>query len=315
MMHIYIQDDQGQLVRTEAIPACGWIQLQDPRPEELHQVASATGLPFAFFEDALRPEERPRVERQGQACLVLLHEPCCDERVGAIDEDVKYRSLPLGVIVAGDLIVTVSRQVSAISPDFFLRHGLRLAPGRQAGNVMALVEGIAQAFGGVMQDIDTDIASAEAELARSYRNRELYALLYLNESLIYMTTALKNMMHVMNRIRHDDYLPLGPDEAAMFEVAQAELDQAHAVTHISQLNLNNVMDAYGNIIQNNVSHIVKFLTAVTIVLSIPTLIASIYGMNVPLPYQEEPGAFTAIVVGMVVISGLVAWIFQKKRYF
>ncbi|MGO3743237.1 magnesium transporter CorA family protein [Kerstersia sp.] len=315
MMHIYTNDAHGRFVRADVIPQCGWIQLQNPTPEELYEVASATRLPFAFLEDALQPEERPRVERQGQASLVLLHEPCRDERVSAIHEDVKYRSLPLGIIVTGDLIVTVSRQASVISPDFMVRHGLRLAPGRQSFNALAMAEGIAQAFAGVMQDIDADIASAEAELARSYRNRELYALLYLNESLIYMTTALKNMMHVMHRIRQDEYLPLTPEDLGMFEAAVAELDQAHAVTHISQLNLNNVMDAYGNIIQNNVSHIVKFLTAVTIVLSIPTLIASIYGMNVPLPFQTDPSAFTVIVISMVVISGMVAWLFQKKRYF
>jgi len=75
------------------------------------------------------------------------------------------------------------------------------------------------------------------------------------------------------------------------------------------------MDAYGNIIQNNVSHVVKLLTAVTIVLSIPTMIASIYGMNVPLPYQDEPEAFAVLIGVMVVMSVVVAMIFRKKNYF
>jgi len=101
----------------------------------------------------------------------------------------------------------------------------------------------------------------------------------------------------------------------LYDHSLIELEQVYAVAEINQLNLNNVMDAYGNVIQNNVSHVVKLLTAVTIVLSIPTLIASVYGMNVPLPFQEADHAFTVIIAAMVISSALVAYYFHKKHYF
>lgn len=166
-----------------------------------------------------------------------------------------------------------------------------------------------------MHTMEYEIAEAEEELSRSYRNSELYTLLYLNDGLLYMTISLKQMLYLMRKINKEQYLEMLPNGVELFEDTIIELEQAYSVAQINQLNSNNVMDAYGNIIQNNVSHVVKLLTALTIVLSIPTLIASIYGMNVPLPFQDEPEAFSILIVAMVILSGIVAGFFYKKKFF
>ncbi|NHC62098.1 magnesium transporter CorA family protein [Paenalcaligenes suwonensis] len=305
----------NELTKVEKIRQNSWVQLINPTLDEIHDVAATLNLPIEFLNDALDSDERPRIEHRGPATLLMLHIPYSDPNVKNLYDDVKYKTIPFGIILTGGHMVTVCKENGFINKDFFVQQGLILDEHNQSYNLFAILNQVAHVFADASKTLDDAISKAEDELSKSYRNQELYTLLYLNESLIYLTTALKNLMHVMNRMQQDNPLPMDSRAKLLFEEALVEVEQVYSITKISQINLNNVMDAYGNIIQNNVSHIVKLLTAVTIVLSIPTLIASIYGMNVPLPYQDEPGAFTAIIISMVVISGVVALFFQKKRYF
>ena len=305
----------NELTKVEKIRQNSWVQLVNPTLDDIHDVATTLNLPIEFLNDALDADERPRIEHRGPATLLMLHIPYSDPAVKNLYDDVKYKTIPFGIVLTGGHMVTVCKENGFINKDFFEQQGLILDEHNQSYNLFAILNQVAHVFADASKTLDDSISKAEDELSKSYRNQELYTLLYLNESLIYLTTALKNMMHVMTRMQQDNPLPMDSRARLLFEEALVEVEQVYSITKISQINLNNVMDAYGNIIQNNVSHIVKLLTAVTIVLSIPTLIASIYGMNVPLPYQEEPGAFTAIIISMVVISGIVALFFQKKRYF
>lgn len=304
-----------KLVHIDKIGSNNWIQLISPDKVEIEEVANSLNIPVDFLTDALDIDERPRIEQRGSATLLIFHIPYSDPKVKLLHEEVKYKTIPFGIIFKEGHMVTVCKENHFINKDFFEQNSLDLEKSNQKKTLFAIINQIALEFSKAGQTLDNAIKAAEEELSHSYRNQELYTLLYLNESLIYFTTSLKNIMHIMSRIKQEHTLSVCDKSYELFNEALVEIEQTHSITKISQINLNNVMDAYGNIIQNNVSHVVKLLTAVTIVLSIPTLIASIYGMNVPLPFQDHDNAFTFIIISMVFISIFVAYFFHKKRYF
>lgn len=314
MKAIYISKN-NKLVNVDKIGRRNLIQLVDPDLEEIHEVASSLNIPIDFLTDVLDIDERPRIEKRGLATLLIMHIPYDDQNVKLLYEDVKYKTIPFGMVFIENYTITVCKEKNFINKTFFEKNGFFLDDEKQSNNLFSIINRIALEFSHAAKMVDEAINEAEDELSHSYRNQELYTLLYLNESLIYLTTSLKNIMHIMNRMRKNQPLCMGDGAYDLFNEALVEIEQIHSITKISQINLNNVMDAYGNVIQNNVSHIVKLLTAVTIILSIPTLIASIYGMNVPLPFQDEENAFTFIIISMLFFSGIVAYFFHKKRYF
>lgn len=315
MINIYQNNAAGEFQKTERIAPNGWIQLVAPSKAETKSVATALGLPIEFLTAAQNRDERPRIEIKGEHTLLIVHVPFNDQTVDNSFDDVKYRTIALGIIFSKQHVVTVCQEESLFNKGFLIQNKLSIGEPTITHNALTVLNRTAHAFIEFMQVVETAIYQAEQELSHSYRNQELYTLLYLNESLLYMATSLKQMHHMMLQLDADNLLTMNEAERDIFADTLVELQQVSAVTEISQLNLNNVMDAYGNIIQNNVSHVVKLLTAITIILSIPTLIASIYGMNVPLPYQDEPHAFSVVIISMVVLSALVAYVFHKKRYF
>lgn len=298
-----------------------WVESLPPTATHIQTLVNKFHLPTDFVMDALDLDERPRIEQHGENTLVIIHLPFDDSSVANLYDQVKYRTIPFAMIVTPDHFITVCKENHMFNPEWFAQHPLLQHQAYAANSSMSIqatqliLQHTAQAYVKYVQHIESSIIQAEDELSRSYRNQELYTLLYLNESLLYVTTSLKQLIQV---IRSSDFISatsIQAHEMDMYAQSLIELEQVYAVAEINQLNLNNVMDAYGNVIQNNVSHVVKLLTAVTIVLSIPTLIASVYGMNVPLPFQEAEHAFSVLIVTMVLFSGVIAFYFHKKRYF
>lgn len=276
-----------------------------PTIAEQHEMTERFNLPAYFMHEATDINARPKLEQEGGHQLLVIHLPYVDQQVTDSSMDVKYRTLPFSMILTGDTLITVCSEKTALSFD----HRTHTA------NILGILHQTAVDYIQLTQQIESEITAAEDELSRSYRNPELYRLLYLNESLLCMAMALKQMRHMMRKLEKGQLLLMHKQDQDIFMDTLVELDQAYAITEINQLNANNVMDAYGNIIQNNVSHVVKLLTAVTIVLSIPTLIASIYGMNVPLPFQTADNAFYVLILVMMVASLGVAGLFWRKHYF
>lgn len=292
-----------------------WIRVVNPNEAEVFKIERELRIPRFFIDEALDLNTRPMIEEKEGVTYMIIHIPYIDAAIEANSQGVRYRTIPLGVVLMDSHFVTICSIEADILLNTFIKNCQGLGAHMQVQNTLDLLHHVAQRYLRLMHTMEYEIAEAEEELSRSYRNSELYTLLYLNDGLLYMTISLKQMLYLMRKINKEQYLEMLPNGVELFEDTIIELEQAYSVAQINQLNSNNVMDAYGNIIQNNVSHVVKLLTALTIVLSIPTLIASIYGMNVPLPFQDEPEAFSILIVAMVILSGIVAGFFYKKKFF
>lgn len=292
-----------------------WIRVINPDQMDLNTLHRTLNIPMDFMKEAIDINTRPTIMSEGDMMLFIIHLPYVNPEFKANSEGIRYQIIPLGIALVGTHIVTICNVDMTSFFEAFMKCCNGLGREKQIQNLLDLFHITSERYLKLMHTIEYEIAEAEDELSRSYRNSELYTLLYINDGLLDMTISLKQMLHLMRKINKERLLDLFPNAEERFEDTIIELEQAYSVAEINQLNANNVMDAYGNIIQNNVSHVVKLLTALTIVLSIPTVIATIYGMNVPLPFQESEHAFAILIVIMVILTGVVAGIFYKKKYF
>lgn len=315
MMQIYKNLIRNSYYHESEITQDNWVKVITPTAAERLKMNRQLGISSHFIAEALDLNTRPMIEKSEGITYIIIHVPTVNREIEKNSDGIRYRTVPFGIALTGTHLVTICSVETPQLRENFIRNCQGLGKERLIQNTLDLLHHTAQRYLKLMHTMEHEIAEAEEELSRSYRNSELYTLLYLNDGLLDMTISLKQMLHLMRKINHEHHLELIADGQELFDDTIIELEQAYSVAEINQLNANNVMDAYGNIIQNNVSHVVKLLTAMTIVLSIPTLIASIYGMNVPLPYQDAPEAFMLLIAIMVVLSGIVAGIFFKKRFF
>ncbi|HHY73414.1 MAG TPA: magnesium transporter CorA family protein [Bacillus bacterium] len=315
MLYIYNSTSDGKIESAATIGQNNWIHLVRPTPEEIDYVVSALAVPRDFLIDSLDKEEQSRIEERDGTVLIVIHVPYDRVDVVSSCDDVKYRTIPMGIIHTEDHMITICSEEIPLMQNLFTGKVNFSASNMKMRNTLNILSVTARAYIRFLATIEHDITMAEEELAKSYRNREMYTLLYLNESLIYMVTSLKQMKFTMQKILYGNYIELYEDDASVLDDVLIELAQAYEVTDINQTNLNNVMDAYGNVIQNNVNRVLKLLAALTIIFSVPTLIASIFGMNVPLPFQDVSNSFFLVIAITIVLTGLFIFVFYKKNYF
>ncbi|MBE3595943.1 MAG: magnesium transporter CorA family protein [Hydrogenibacillus sp.] len=310
MLTIYQSDAQGGLASVDEIGRNTWVHLIAPTEAEIERVVSTLGVPRDFLLDPLDVDERPRVEKDEAGVLIILSVP-----YPTGDDPVPYRTVPVGVIHTPDVLVTVCRMDHPIFHPFRSGQVKGFYTHMKTRFTLQLMNHIARHYLRDLNDLNGRIAEAEAALQRSMRNREVYILLNINKSLVYFTTALRVNRGVMQKLTRETYMKMYEDDEELLQDAIVEMQQALDASDIHSENLSNLMDAYAAIIQNNVNTVLKILTALTIILAIPTMIASIYGMNVPLPYQDSPYAFP-VLMGLALVIGLsTGWAFYRMRLF
>lgn len=288
-----------------------WVNLVAPTPDELTRVEKELGTLPQFLKYPLDEEETSRVEREEGQLLIIIKVP--DPRH---EEDmVRYEAIPLGIIVMPEAVVTICPKETPVLEDLLTGRGRQGLLGNRSRFVFHLFLRVANLYLRHLRLIDRLTNDYEAELHRSVRNRELVKLLNLEKSLVYFNTSLRANDLVMARLQSGRYLPISEEDEDILEDAQIENQQAIEMAKIFSDILSGMMDAYASVISNNLNIVMKFLTAVTIVLMLPTLVASIYGMNIALPFQHSPHAFALAIGFSFFLSGLVVYIFIKKKMF
>ena len=164
----------------------------------------------------------------------------------------------------------------------------------------------------LLKKLNKETEIAENVLKNSMKNKELLKLLSLEKGLVYFTTSLKSNEVVMEKTMRGNLIKLYDEDEDILEDAIIENKQAIEMANIYRDILTGTMDAYASIISNNLNGVMKYLTSITIILAIPTMIASYWGMNVPVPLQENPFGFIAIVCGSILI-GVIATLWLKRK--
>ena len=310
MLTIFRNHDHGLQVQPQVSDGC-WVHVVEPTREDMARLESL-GVPPDFLSHIQDPDERPRTERDEDtgALLIVLRFPYAQGATA----DIPYSTVPLSLIVTDTLLVTVSPQSTGFLQKFAAGHVRGLSTAKKTRFVLRLLQHIANAYQEHLRQINAAVDILEDRLQRSMQNREVLGLLKYQKSLVYFTTALKSNELVLERLQKGQLLQTYPEDQELLDDVLIEVRQAIEMTGIANDILSQMMDAFASIISNNLNVVMKFLASVTIVLSVPTLIVSVYGMNVRLPGADQPLAFLWIALAALLVSAAVVFVFWRKDW-
>jgi len=315
MMQIYRTKKDTEPAFTEIMDAAcedSWIRLSSPAEAELARVAESQCIPLEFLKAALDEEERPRIDADDGVVLIVLDVPMVTEFEGI----KTLTTLPLGIIIADKLIVTVCNRQTPILDDFIAGKVRHFHTAKKTRFLFQIFYRNASSYLHHLRQIERSISRIEVELHRSMKNEERFQMMELEKSLIYFSTSLKSNEAVLERVLRTKPLKMYDDDAEFLEDVIIENRQAMEMSQIYLHILNGMTQAFATIISNNLNIVMKFLASITIIIAIPTMIASFYGMNVlDLPLSQTPLAFETIFGFSVMISVLLGLFMWRKRFF
>lgn len=308
-MLVPYRNRDGQLGVADQIEPGDWVRVTAPDSAD-RAALSTLAIPDALLTHLTDIEERPRARRVGDCVLAVLHFP----HAQPAHAPAPYTTLPLSLIATPRNVATIAPERAAFLDDIARGEIESGPPGDRARFVLQLMWALAQSYLAALEATQKEVGRLEERLKRSLRNREVLELLRHQKSLVYFTTALRGNELVLERLHKGRLLPWSPEDEDLLEDVRIELQQAIEMVEIAEGILAEMMDAFASIVSNNLNGVMKVLTAATILLAIPTLIASLWGMNVVLPFGAAPWAFAALVAGCVLGVVALAWVFRRRGW-
>lgn len=317
-----VKEINGKMVNglerlEEIVPDC-WINLTSPTEDELKRVESALNLPPEFLRYALDEEERPRIDLDDdEENLLIIADFPYIRRDG---NNAKYETQPMGIILAGKCLVTVSLREASVLESFRLGRVRDFVTGYRTRFTFQIMFAGAKDYLKLLRYMDKTIDAAEHQLSKSISNRELFKLMELGKSLIYFSTSLKSNEAVLEKLMRGKFIKQYEEDEELLEDVIIEYKQALEMANIYASIINGTMDAYASIISNNLNVVMKFMAAMTIVLSVPTVFTSFFGQNIPLPFDwpafsANPWPFSIVVGICIVTTGFTIWWLNKRDMF
>lgn len=313
MIKIYnTSETTNKLEEVKEYKKGAWINLVSPSEEEIQEVCNAIDVDEEFVRYPLDFEEKARIDQEDDSVLFIIDVPIIEEN----KQNKVYTTMPLGMIVVrDDFFITVSLKPNRVISNFENGAIRGLYTFKKTRFILQILYYNSSLYLNLLKQINRETEIAENVLQKSMKNKELIKLLSMEKSLVYFTTSLKSNEAVMEKTLRGKIVKLYEEDEDILEDAIVENKQAIEMGKIYSDILNSTMDAYASIISNNLNTVMKKLTSVTIVLSIPTIVGSFWGMNVALPLTENPYAFPIILVFSVMISILLTFVLKRKGMF
>ena len=289
-----------------------WINLVNPSENEIKKVCENINIQEGFIRDALDYGEKARIDQEedDNTILFVVDVPIVEK---SDDNDI-YTTMPLGMIVVrDDFFVTVSLKKNKIIDDFEKKKIKNFQTYKKTRFIFQILYLNSSYYLDYLKKINKETEIAEYILKNSMKNKELLKLLSLEKGLVYFTTSLKSNELVMEKTMRGKIVKLYEEDEEILEDAIIENRQAIEMAQIYRDILNGTMDAYASIISNNLNGVMKFLTSITIILAVPTMISSFWGMNVELPFQHNSIGFVIMIFIAVISTLLVTWWLNKKE--
>lgn len=303
---------ENRFIPADKIERHCLINLISPEKNELEKLSGEMLIPFDFLTDPLDIDERSRIEIEDGVLLIVLRLPKYDET----NSEIPFTTIPAGIILTkDDTIVIVSSYDITDILELYSGKTKGIITGKRSSVVLQIFMKTALFYLRYLKELNKRTGEIEKELQKSLKNEELIKLLNIEKSLVYFTTSLKSNELMMERLLKTELLKLTDDDKDKLEDVLIDNKQAIQMANIYSNILSGMMDAFASVISNNLNVVMKILTLITIILMIPTLTASIYGMNIELPFQHSPYAFyfvTGISFMILLVSILI---FRGKKWF
>jgi len=287
-----------------------WIRVTNPSQEEIEMLNQKLNIPMNFLMSPLDIDERPRIEAEDKNMLVVIRTPRFDG-----NNDIQFTTVPLGIILTENMIITLCSSADEVIQAFADGKVRGWSTAKRSRFILQIFSRTALVYLDHLKQINKESSLVESELQKSMKNEEVIELLNFEKSLVYFTTSLRANELVMERLQRTEIFRMHPDDRDLLEDVITENRQAIEMANIYSNILSGMMDAFASLISNNLAVVLKFLTSVTIILMLPTLVASVYGMNVKLPMQNSPHAFAFTMGVSFIVSILAVVIFMKRKWF
>lgn len=300
-----------QMIELNTLEKGSWVHLQNPTKEEIDGLNTRFALEPSYLRAVLDEEESARIERSGNQTLIVVDVPY----VEVVGESYSYSTFPIGIVLVDDVIITITTKDTPIFTDFIEERIRDFWTFKRTRFILQLLHRNSARFLSFLKQIDKASMFVQDKLQSSMRNKELMQMMELEKSLVYFSTSLRGNELVLEKMMRLEMLNQYPEDTNLLEDVIIENKQAIEMCAIYRDIMNGAMDAFASIISNNQNTVMKLLTSITIVISIPTLIASIWGMNIDLPLTNNPNAFIILTGTAVILSAICTIIMWKKRMF
>ena len=308
MLTIYKTTEQG-LEQLDSMANGAWVKVVDPTPEEIQQLVT-WGIDADYINYSLDLDEMPRMERDEEYTFILIRIPHRQP-----ESDIPYTTIPLGILIRGNMIVTICRYDKEMFRVLANGKYRLLKTGKRYRFALYIFLETATRYLTHLREINRMTEALEDQLQRSTRNREVLELLKYQKSLTYFSTALRSNEVMMERVQRTQIFNYYEEDQDLLEDVLTENQQAIQMTNINTEILSSMMDAFASIISNNLNSVMKALAAITIIINVPAVVAAFYGMNVKLPGEEHPLAFLTVFGIALGLTAVATFIFYKRDWF
>jgi magnesium transporter len=287
-----------------------WIKAVDPTPEEIQQLVT-WGIDADYINYSLDLDEMPRMERDEDYTFILVRIPHRQP-----DSDIPYTTIPLGIMIKGNIIVTICRYDKEMFKVLANGKYRLLKTGKRYRFALYIFLETATRYLAHLREINRMTETIEDQLQKSTRNREVLELLKYQKSLTYFATALRSNEVMFERVQRTQIFNYYEEDQDLLEDVLTENQQAIQMTNINTEILSSMMDAFASIISNNLNSVMKALAALTIIVSLPGTVAGFFGMNVILPLSDsDPVAFLIVFGIALTLTAIATYIFYKRDWF
>ncbi len=312
----YYKSCDNRLCEIESAEAGSWIYVVNPTETEISELEESLTIDRDYIRAALDEEEPSRIESDDGVTLIVVDYPVADSD-SSPENTLMYTTTPMGIIITANNVVTVSAKENPIVDDMAKGVVKGVLPHFKTRFVLTILLRIAARYLQYLKQIDKLSGYVEGTLHKSMQNKGLLQLQGLEKSLVYFSTSLKSNEAILNKLMRGRYLKLYEEDEDLLDDVIIEVRQATEMTGIYKDILKSTMDTTANIINNNLNIVMKRMTTLTIIIAVPTIVFSFYGMNInenagglPLANVWFPLAISAVLAAAV---GFVINITQKFK--
>ncbi|WP_407372231.1 magnesium transporter CorA family protein [Carnobacterium sp.] len=318
MIHSYYTTTNGDVVHDTEFTHVEWLHLSNPTSDEINRVVKHFGFPKDYLSSVLDPDEVSRHEnleldeRESSSLAMFLY----PLKISSNPNDSEYVTRPLAVIMTSKTVITAAVH----TPEFISRMiennpNFPISSSNQERFLLDIAWHISSDYIIYLKEINAKIEKLEVNITKTSKNRQLFVLMSLQKSLVYFSTAIESNHPIFKRLKAIERFNKDKNILSFLHDVVIENQQAEAMIRQSNKMLEQISAIFSSVISNNLNNIMKVLTSITIVLTIPNIIGALWGMNVTLPFEDTPGAFWILCFISLAICGLTVWILRKKDYF
>src|SRR5512133_2093731 len=285
-----------------------WISVTNPTEDEIEFLTRKLKVPAEELNDILDVDERARSEMDESWFTIIIRIPISNPQNG-----IPYTTIPLGILISNNLIITICQSKNELIPA--LIRNRKIDFNNKANFVMQIFLQVANLYMHYLKLINIQVADIEKDLEKSTRNEELHKMLRMEKCLVYFMTSLKSNDILLAKLRNTKFIKSLELDEDLVEDVIIENKQAIEMANIYSDIQSRMMDAFASVISNNLNVVMKQVAIITIILMIPTFIASLYGMNVPNNFENNPWGFALVLLICLAGASIGVLLFRRKNWF